>query len=259
LIESGSELTINHHLYSPAQAAKVVELANQHLTWEDVPKRFKLEYQPKGKRYFVYQPTGGWGNQRMIIRFAVMIANATNRTLVIGPTGPHTSLYYNFNKLPATDLVNLGRILDLELLDSVVKRGIVVHNDTMASLQDVYMKDLKWKIYNHKRFVIVNGKSKRNSYSKAAVKSKFGTSAYYKKYDVIFWEKGSMWMCCSYSHELDPYVAHNDHLKAVARLLMRNFTDYNAIHVRRGDRRMEHQVTKSVRKCVKSDIMCVCV
>ena len=63
-----------------------------------------------------------------------------------------------------------------------------------------------------------------------------------------------MWMCCTYSREFDPFIGHNDHLKAVARLLMRDYQDYNAIHVRRGDRRMEHQVTKSVRI-----YMCICV
>ena len=39
-------------------------------------------------RFFVYQPTGGWGNQRMILASAIVVANAMNRTLVLPMIAP---------------------------------------------------------------------------------------------------------------------------------------------------------------------------
>lgn len=51
--------------------------------WNALDQKWKVDPNEKGMKYFVYQPSGGWGNQRLILRWAMVAANAMERTLIL--------------------------------------------------------------------------------------------------------------------------------------------------------------------------------
>ena len=57
--------------------------------------------------------------------------------------------------------------------------------------------------------------------------------------DVVFWQKGSMWMCCAGGERMSPYIMFNRELKEmaihVASLLFGPGRAFDAVHVRRAD------------------------
>jgi len=56
---------------------------NVYEMWRNLDEKWKINPNEKDVKYFVYQPSGGWGNQRLILRWAMSAANAMDRTLVI--------------------------------------------------------------------------------------------------------------------------------------------------------------------------------
>lgn len=72
----------------------------QQLTLPQTPKTYFIQdLQSDDKRkYFVYQPSGGWGNQRIILQNAIAAANAMKRVLVLPPIAPHNFLYHGYNE-----------------------------------------------------------------------------------------------------------------------------------------------------------------
>jgi len=71
----------------------------------------------QNKRWFVFQPSGGFNNQRIIMERALRICKLWQRTCVIPPAGRHSSMFPNYNALERDkDLMDMDRILDFELL-----------------------------------------------------------------------------------------------------------------------------------------------
>lgn len=219
--------------------------------WEDVDDRYKLSEERiiqqkrawrdgKGDRpsFFFYQPSGGWGNQRYQLIWAIIAANSMNRTLILPPIGPHSTLWHGFNKWPASALVPMARILNMNALDRVVHRGVVSYNDTVGSLKR-----------NLPRLNILNYHKPDDTgfWSFDKIRRDFTTKEY-MKYDVIFFEKDSMWCCCGVTRPFQDYysrhVMFNTHIKQLAKRLIHETVfdpitnpngTYNAVHVRRGD------------------------
>lgn len=57
-----------------------------------------------------------------------------------------------------------------------------------------------------------------------------------KQYDVVFFNKGGMWLCCGPSNAFSKNIGFNTYIKAIATKLIRLRFDgpFNAVHVRRG-------------------------
>ena len=72
-----------------------------------------------GKKYFVYQSSGGLSNQRIMMEMALLLGRALNRTVVVPQTGPHTSMWWNFNRIPPTDMLPADQLLDAERMRSI--------------------------------------------------------------------------------------------------------------------------------------------
>ena len=61
------------------------------------------------EKYFIFQPSGGLSNQRIIIEQALVVCRALNRTCVLPMAAKHTSMWYNYNKQPLTDLMSFRK------------------------------------------------------------------------------------------------------------------------------------------------------
>lgn len=155
----------------------------------------------------------------------MVAANAMNRSLILPPIAPHSSMYTGYNRFLATDLVPMDFVLDMESLNRSVRHGVSVHNDTTASLKDKYMPKLTWKVY----------RKPSGWWSFQTIQKRWLN----EPADIVFWEKSSMWMCCGTRKQMKEWYSRNirfsDHIKSLAKILMAPFGKYNAVHVRRGD------------------------
>ena len=57
----------------------------------------------QGQKYFVFQSSGGLSNQRIMIENALLLGRALNRTVIVPPLAPHSSMWWNYNKIIPTD------------------------------------------------------------------------------------------------------------------------------------------------------------
>jgi len=210
--------------------------------WDVVPERFKVRSDAKGK-FFLYQPSGGWGNQKLILKWAIIAANAMNRTLVLPPVAPHSSFYQGFNKFKKESLLHMGQVLDLDILETRVYTGILVHDGDMVSYQNEILQHLKWRLYEKPGAV--------SFIQERAIMKRWAT----EPADVVFWHKTTMWRCCATSQQryfsfIDDGMVFSRHLQSVAlRGIERIGARYNAIHFRRGDSHLKER--KSVDRYVK--------
>ena len=84
-------------MVNDGDAASSIAVSNEkeqfieHILRGPKPGKIKDEWRihpdDRGK-FFVYQPTGGWGNQRMILKSAIAAANAMGRVLVLPMISP---------------------------------------------------------------------------------------------------------------------------------------------------------------------------
>ena len=65
-------------------------------------------------RYLTWQPSGGISNQLRMMEWAIAAATVLNRTLLVPPGGPHTTRFWKHNEVPATDVVPMDEIIDLD-------------------------------------------------------------------------------------------------------------------------------------------------
>jgi hypothetical protein len=73
-----------------------------------------------GRKYFVYQPSGGMSNQRIILEHAMIIAKRLERVLVVPPLAPHTSMFWNYNKVDWDRTVEAFDVFQRERLEAAV-------------------------------------------------------------------------------------------------------------------------------------------
>ena len=74
----------------------------------------------RGRKYFVYQPSGGMSNQRIILEHALIIAKRMERVLVVPPLAPHTSMFWNYNKVDWDRTVEAFDVFQRERLEAAV-------------------------------------------------------------------------------------------------------------------------------------------
>lgn len=183
------------------------------------------------ERYFVYQPSGGISNQRKILEWAVIVARSLNRTLVIPPIAPHTTLYKNFNKQVYTDQSPANDVIDLPLLNKFIKAQPII-GTTFADfiLQN---EDDSWETLARN-----NLKEKRaHPWSASTVIEKYDKSPA----NVLFFKEGTMWQSFDFTRnnvqKAQFYVRFHPKLRSVARELSGyiNGGVYNALHIRFAD------------------------
>ena len=200
-----------------------------------VPKlkpEWKITPDMKGK-FFVYQPSGGWGNQRLILGWAMIAANAMNRTLILPVAAHHSNFWQNFNKHKPEDVTPMHKILDIDALSKALINGVRVSTLTIPDLE-ILLEHRTWLRYEKPQ--VLRGTTKENWWG-----DKFIRSQWMKKRtpDFIFWHKTSMWKCCGAElatrNWLNRHIIFHKHLKALAKLLAIPLGKFNAVHVRRND------------------------
>mmetsp|Transcript_22091 Transcript_22091/g.43476 ORF Transcript_22091/g.43476 Transcript_22091/m.43476 type:complete len:536 (-) Transcript_22091:87-1694(-) len=225
---AGIDLTVPHH--------------RNPQTWAAIPAKYRLQDDEEG-RFFLYQPSGGWGNQRLILRWAIIAANAMNRTLVLPPVAPHANFYAGFNKFSSNEVLNMGQVLDLDTLASRVQAGIRVHDGDMTSYETKILQNRTWRVYERPQAIsfIQEKMILRRWASETA--------------DVVYWHKTSMWKCCAtmdvnYYAFIQYGMEFSKTLQGVALQSVTSMVPrYNAIHFRRGDSQIMER--RNVHKYVK--------
>ncbi|KAH9253539.1 hypothetical protein BASA81_008586 [Batrachochytrium salamandrivorans] len=191
------------------------------------------------KRYFFYQPSGGFGNQRYIIRWAIVAANALNRTLVVSPLAPHSNMWHGYNEWSKQDLVPANLVLDEFVLAQAVTRGVQFIDDlpmrVVAKLANT-SAPMSIRVHVKGKWVDRRTKTKLLVYREADIRSMF---LHTHNESVLFWDKMSMWGCCMTDSGRDlawygRHIVFSRALKLLARQLM-PVLQYNAVHIRRGD------------------------
>jgi len=192
-----------------------------------------------GAKYFLYQPSGGWGNQRLIIRWAMIVANAMNRTLAISPLAPHSDIWSGYNKWQKHELLPADRVLDVKALNEAIDQGVVFLDDIPARVVEkaVNRSGMTAKVHVKGHYVNFYAKVKKLLiYKESEIREAWKDV----EEDIVFWDKMSMWLCCSPNVGMDSiwygkHIMFNSMFKSLARGLMADLGPYNAVHVRRGD------------------------
>ena len=170
-------------------------------------------------KYFVFQTSGGWGNQRLILSWAMRAANAMDRILIMPMVAPHSMMWYGNDRLNGSQMARADTVLDLDALNLGLVRGVRVLDGHLAALRSLLPG--KWKTYiRPKTTNFLPENAIRHSWRQRPER-------------VVFWAKGSMWLCCAGGERMVPYVMFSQRLKRVAQTLMEGVR-YNAVHVRRG-------------------------
>ena len=188
-----------------------------------------------GQRYFVYQPSGGISNQRKILEWGVMVAKILNRTLVLPPIAPHTTLYKNYNKLPYDLVAPADKVIDVALLERFVPvvtvRGLTFID--FVSRNENTSVDVSWEV-----LVRNNLKEKRaDRWSSGRVRELYANS----KASVLYFKEGTMWQCFDFTTEemkqVQRITRFHPVLRRTASILASSINNgtYNSLHIRFAD------------------------
>ena len=71
----------------------------------------------------------------MILKSAIAAANGMNRILVLPKIAPHNFLWYGYERFQSNETVSMGELLDLDLINAAVDRGVKVYNGTLTELR----------------------------------------------------------------------------------------------------------------------------
>ena len=187
-----------------------------------------------GKRYFTYQPSGGSSNQRIVIENALLLGRALNRTVIVPQLGPHTSMWWNFNKIPLTDLLAFDALLDRERAETIApvlplrgitfKRFLAVNENKTATWRRVEWNSL--------------GEKRQRPWTMADVLARFGN----ERADVLLFAQGTMWEAFEFdkrlAEEAQQAVRAHHALRRAARLAVASRRTvlapdrYYAVHIR---------------------------
>lgn len=164
-----------------------------------------------------------------------MVANILNRTLIIPPAAPHTTKYYNYDKVKKEDLIPFSELIEINKMKELVDLQILT-NTTFKNFIE-YNKNNNDQFMNWTILDRSNLREKRDDpWSKERVYSLYNDD----NNDVLFFSKGSMWQCFNFTStdmkKIQSYVRFHPLLRHTARLLSNSFDDkFNALHIRFAD------------------------
>jgi len=203
------------------------------------------------RKYFVYQPSGGLNNQRIQMELAVVICKILKRTCVLPHIAQHTNFYYRYNLHHAKKMISAQRIFDMKRLKQVADVVTVPENETLMEWAHRHgagpylSRATKLKADTTGWKVIIRDARKigpTNRWKDKDIKRLFHDD----KSRFLFFANASMWKTIDLSVVSPMYVDVKDALTYTTpfKRLAISFANeigeaYNAIHVRRGDKRVE--------------------
>eukprot|EP00924_Labyrinthula_sp_SR-Ha-C_P005999 snap_masked-scaffold_14-processed-gene-11.15-mRNA-1 protein AED:1.00 eAED:1.00 QI:0/-1/0/0/-1/1/1/0/337 len=185
-------------------------------------------------KFFVYQPSGGWGNQILILLNAIAAANFMERTLVVPPIAPHNFLYTGYNRFKAEEMAPMDKIIDIDLLESAVDNGVLFWNKTLKELKE-FWKEKSWKKYSKPRYNPADTSKHKKiwTWNKGHIRRDWLSV----DQEVVFWNKDGMFLCCGPYNEYNSYIGFNQEFRKTAYMISKYIskqTEFNAVHIRKG-------------------------
>jgi len=180
------------------------------------------------EKFFVYQSSGGLSNQRIMLEYALIIGRLLNRTILVPGMGPHTSMWYNFNKIPLEDFLAADELLDNKAMENVA-RTLILRGVTFKRFIAVN-ENKNWLRVERNKL----GEKRLNPWSIDYMLNTFGSA----DEPVLFFARGTMWECFDFPQDLLDEArravrAHPD-LRKVARDVSKHLfpRGFNAMHIR---------------------------
>jgi len=194
------------------------------------------------RKYFVFQPSGGWNNQRLLLENALIICRLLNRTCVAPPAAPHSNYYPSYNRLPAAAVTGMPRLLNFDKLSEVAPLFAVPQGMTFPAFVD---KHILGQTAMSVKIIVKDVSRYRpgtvNKWGERDIIRLFGR----EDADVLFFANSTMWGTMEWKGSIAGWfekraVNHRsmppDHMKRVARRIAEELWPYHAVHVRRGDK-----------------------
>ena len=186
-----------------------------------------------GVRYFVYQPSGGFGNQILCLRSAVTLALQFDRVLVIPMTGRHSYGPQYFELRPPS-LLETDRVLDVGgLVQSSELKGAVVLSvplrDFLRNITARYGKSsvVKYSYKNENKYGIARKKKDLERLARDGLLPDGGDRSF------LFY--GNKTMYNSGLKRWDGKIGYGVGIRRFAAQLAAPLGQFHATHVRLGD------------------------
>ena len=160
------------------------------MTKEEYDPAFDYAFDPADDRkYFVYQTSGGFNNQRILFENALIVCQLLNRTCVAPPSAPHTNYFQKYNIQPGGKLTSMQRVLNFRELKKIVDVVAVPQGQSfMDWLNQRHEEgDGPWKYVfrDYKNFP----PGRMPKWTEAGVKRRFGQF----KHKFLFFQNTTMW------------------------------------------------------------------
>lgn len=200
---------------------------------------FDCNPQP-GEKFFVYQPSGGWNNQRLLMENAMVVCLLLNRTCIAPPASPHSNFFRNYNSIPSTGVVAMSRVINFQRLNQVAPVCTIPRGHSFVSF-------LEHEIFAKRsvRTIIKDiSKYKPGTMTKWAerdIERLFGNVTA----DVLYFSNQTMWGTMDWRgtvagryerKKVQAAMMPANHIKQLARVLAERLGPYHAVHIRRGDK-----------------------
>lgn len=203
------------------------------------------EFNPDEK-HVLYTASGGFNNQIRELVAGLILAKATNRTLLVPPAGTHSSLYRSYLKLKQKDVIPMDHCIDFQHLEKVTGVKMIALNITIGAFHRNFLQsaderrvkgDLLSSDVEHasvifaKKLLAMNIRNSKKV--KAAILSKttkpvaFIYGPFYSLQRII--ERGSIF------EEIRPSPFLMNFAKRLTDVTFGENEPYNAMHVRLGD------------------------
>ena len=99
----------------------------------------------------VFQPSGGFNNQRIILERALRICRTLARTCVVPMAGRHSSMFSSYNRLDASGLMEMDRVLDFAHLRRYGARVAPLSEPFPA-----FLERLRGQVPDEREWIVVN-------------------------------------------------------------------------------------------------------
>mmetsp|Transcript_21839 Transcript_21839/g.38608 ORF Transcript_21839/g.38608 Transcript_21839/m.38608 type:complete len:671 (+) Transcript_21839:2-2014(+) len=229
-----------------------IDTYNKSLEFVDNPQ--------DGKRYFVYQPSGGFNNQRIQMEIALNICILTKRTCVIPHAAQHTNYYFRYNLHPAEYLISMQRIFDFERLLEIA--DVVTIPEDMNLMQ--WIDSVGGTPYISQSTGLTADTSETNGWRVVMRDArKMAPRHVWKIRNIaqmaddpcrfLFFANHTMWSTIDIFIYSPSYKAMRNSvtyikpLKDLAITLANKLGNFNSLHVRRGDKKVEANFADVVR------------
>ncbi|GBG34202.1 Hypothetical Protein FCC1311_104262 [Hondaea fermentalgiana] len=190
------------------------------------------EHEVQAKQWLVFQQSGGFNNQRIILERALRICKLLKRTCLVPPAGRHSSMFKNYNRLDADEIIAMDRVLDFGLLQDYQEAvpSALRFEDTLPILQKAFPESTQWHVIEQSR-----AERKKTPLGYENITALAANPA-----SVIYIAGPTMWQrfAPGFDEEVHPYIRYAPFFRAISLDLARSLRlgrHYICVHSRPSD------------------------